>query len=225
MGGHALKKTLSCLQRRPLLCPSASHQTHKTDAQAHEGHDARRRSSARAETVTQRSGRSRCDTLTAARCEERGGKGAQPGLFLKPPSMSSARSARTQHHSMHGLRWRAGGKKTQKTSSVDDREQWIFEKWRCDKRDGLSAMKHLACKRRSAGFYTLRCRFIPTASCLHRRTVGCVQTIKRLSLNTPECHTWPHRFGVDDWGRQRDNAASDSTSYTAGASPLLPSFS
>lgn len=114
IGGHALKKTLSCLQRRPLLCPSASHRTHKTDAQAHEGHDARRRSSARAETVTQRSGRSRCDTLTAARCEERGGKGAQPGLFLKPPSMSSARSARTQHHSMHGLRWRAGGKKNPK---------------------------------------------------------------------------------------------------------------
>lgn len=169
MGGHALKKTLSCLQRRPRLCPSASHRTHKTDAQAHKGHDARRRSSARAETVTQRSGRSRCDTLTAARCEERGGKGAQPGLFLKPPSMSSARSARTQHHSLHGLRWRARGKKKQKKkSSVVDHEQWIFEKWRCDKRDGLSAMKHLACKRRSAGFYTLRCSFIPTASCLHR---------------------------------------------------------
>lgn len=48
------------------------------------------------------------------RAEERGGKGAQPGLFLKPPSMSSARSARTQHHSMHGLRWRAGGKKNPK---------------------------------------------------------------------------------------------------------------
>lgn len=117
------------------------------------------------------------------------------------------------------------GEKKSKTSSVDGREQWIFEKWRCDKRDGLSAMKHLACKRRSAGFYTLRCCFIPTASCLHRRTVGCVQTIKRLSLSTPECHTWPHRFGVDDWGCQRGNVASDSTSYTAAASTLRPGFS
>lgn len=46
----------------------------KTDARAHEGQDARRLSSARAETITQQSGRSRCDTLTPARCEERWGR-------------------------------------------------------------------------------------------------------------------------------------------------------
>lgn len=39
----------------------------KTDARAREGHGARRLSSARAETITQQSGRSRCDALTPAR--------------------------------------------------------------------------------------------------------------------------------------------------------------
>lgn len=41
MGGRALKKPLCCLQRRPLLCPPASHRTHKTDAKAHKGLNAR----------------------------------------------------------------------------------------------------------------------------------------------------------------------------------------
>lgn len=94
--------------------------------------------------------------------EASGGEGAQPGLFLKLPSVSSARSARMQHHSMHRLTWRAGKKK----ASVDHSECWIFEKRRCDEEDGPSAMKHLACKRRSAGFYSPRCRIVPAASCL-----------------------------------------------------------
>lgn len=123
MGGRAPEETLSCLPRQPLLCPSVSHLRHKTDARAHEGHDARRLSSARAETITQQSGRSRCDTLTAARCGGargvEGGEGTEPGLFLKPPSVSSARSAQTRHHSMHRLTWRAGGKKNPQSTTVN----------------------------------------------------------------------------------------------------------
>lgn len=101
-----------------------------------------------------------------------------------------------------------------KKPSVDDGECWIFEKRRCDEGDGLSAMKHFACKRRCACFYSAQCRSNPAASFL-LRTVGCVQTIKRLSLGCPECHTWTLRFG-DDWVRQHG---------ITGYSPSRPSFS
>lgn len=40
----------------------------------------------------------RCDTLTVACCEGRGGRGGQPGLFLKPLWESSLRSARMLHY-------------------------------------------------------------------------------------------------------------------------------
>lgn len=180
LGGCAPKETLSCLQRQTLLCPSASHRTHETDARAHEGQDARRLSSARAETITQQSGRSRCDTLTAACSVERGGERRAARAIFKA-AIRVIGKVGTDGASFYAQADMEGWKK---------KTRWIFEKRRCDKGDGLSAIKHLACKRGSAGFYSPWCHFNPAASCLLRRTVGCVQTTKRLSLSTPECHTW-----------------------------------
>lgn len=56
----------------------------------------KRWSAAWAAAVMQRSLGSRCDTLTVARCEERGGRGGQPALFLQTLSKLSQRSGGLQ---------------------------------------------------------------------------------------------------------------------------------
>lgn len=93
------KGKFNCLYHRPSLSffSCARLQCHRSCV----------RSSAWAEMVMQRSLRSRCDTLTVACCEGWGGRGGQPGLFLKPLWESSLRSAQMLHYAAHLLTSRA----------------------------------------------------------------------------------------------------------------------
>lgn len=94
-------------------------------------------SSAWAEMVMQWSHHSRCNTLTVACCEKWGGRGGQPGLFLKPLSEPSIRLRRKQHYSARLLTFRgapwaslchAVASKASLYGGSKNAYRWIFEK-------------------------------------------------------------------------------------------------